>query len=266
MQLYHRRASVMLSPPFFDKPTPTPMPETTRSGGNCWWTPARAAARLLRARRKLPGRAGRLLRTPRRHATHRLPAGRRRVLHGGGIRKVERAARRLPGLAGARRGERDDRVHTAFQDSTPMLLCIGQNPLAHRGREGFQELHYEEVYAGVAKRVLRVSVARDVPGMLREAWASAVGGRRPVVLELPEDMLRERVAPPTVLIRRAAARGARAVGRRGRALRRIVKRGRAPAGDLRRRRVDAARKPPARRIRRTARAAGGMRVSPPGHF
>lgn len=99
---------------------------------------------------------------------------------------------RGPGAANAMIG-----VHTAFQDSTPMLLCIGQNPLAHRGREGFQELHYEEVYAGVAKRVLRVSAARDVPGMLREAWASAVGGRPgPVVLELPEDMLRERVAPP----------------------------------------------------------------------
>ncbi|MGR3914651.1 MAG: thiamine pyrophosphate-binding protein, partial [Gammaproteobacteria bacterium] len=97
---------------------------------------------------------------------------------------------RGPGAANAMVG-----AHTAFQDSTPMLLCIGQNPREQRGREGFQELHYEDVYAGVVKRVLRIEAAGDVPGMLREAWASAIGGRPgPVALELPEDMLRERAA------------------------------------------------------------------------
>jgi len=97
---------------------------------------------------------------------------------------------RGPGASNAMVG-----VHTAFQDSTPMLLCVGQNPRAQRGREGFQELHCEEAYAGVAKRVLRANAAGEVPEMLREAWASAVGGRPgPVVLELPEDMLRERAA------------------------------------------------------------------------
>lgn len=97
---------------------------------------------------------------------------------------------RGPGASNAMAG-----VHTAFQDSTPMLLLIGQNPRAHRGREGFQELDYARVYGGVAKRVLRVEAAAAIPESLREAWASAVNGRPgPVVMELPEDMLRETAA------------------------------------------------------------------------
>lgn len=96
---------------------------------------------------------------------------------------------RGPGAANAMIG-----VHTAFQDSTPMLLFIGQNPRNERGREAFQELDYAVVYGGVAKAVLRIERAEDIPQQLRNAWATAISDRPgPVVIELPEDMLRDEV-------------------------------------------------------------------------
>ena len=94
---------------------------------------------------------------------------------------------RGPGASNAMIG-----VHTAYQDSTPMLLFVGQVPRGERGREAFQELDYARVYDGVAKAVLRVECAADIPRQLATAWATAIGGRPgPVVIELPEDMLRE---------------------------------------------------------------------------
>ena len=97
---------------------------------------------------------------------------------------------RGPGAANAMIG-----IHTAFQDSTPVLLFIGQNPRHERGREAFQELDYRRVYDGVAKAVLRIEEARNIPRQLSDAWAAAISGRPgPVVVELPEDMLRDEVA------------------------------------------------------------------------
>ena len=94
---------------------------------------------------------------------------------------------RGPGAANAMIG-----VHTAFQDSTPMLLFIGQIPRAERGREAFQELDYARVYDGVAKRVMRVDSAEQIPQTLHDAWQSAIDRRPgPVVIELPEDTLTE---------------------------------------------------------------------------
>ncbi len=97
---------------------------------------------------------------------------------------------RGPGASNAMIG-----VHTAFQDSTPLLLFIGQNPRHERGREAFQELDYRRVYDGVAKAVLRIERAADIPQQLHDAWATAICDRPgPVVVELPEDMLRDEVA------------------------------------------------------------------------
>ena len=94
---------------------------------------------------------------------------------------------RGPGASNAMIG-----VHTAFQDSTPMLLFIGQIPRAERGREAFQELDYARVYDGVAKRVMRVDSAEQIPQTLHDAWQSAIDRRPgPVVIELPEDTLTE---------------------------------------------------------------------------
>ncbi len=96
---------------------------------------------------------------------------------------------RGPGASNAMIG-----IHTAFQDSTPLLLFIGQNPRNERGREAFQELDYRRVYDGVAKAVLRIEQAEDIPQQLCDAWAMAICDRPgPVVIELPEDMLRDRV-------------------------------------------------------------------------
>lgn len=96
---------------------------------------------------------------------------------------------RGPGASNAMIG-----IHTAFQDSTPVLLFIGQNPRAERGREAFQELDYRRVYADVAKAVLRIERAADIPQQLCDAWAVAIADRPgPVVIELPEDMLRDEV-------------------------------------------------------------------------
>lgn len=96
---------------------------------------------------------------------------------------------RGPGASNAMIG-----VHTAFQDSTPLLLFIGQISRVDTGREAFQELDYNQVYGGVAKKVIKMNDAARIPEQLGLAWSCALGGRPgPVVVELPEDMLTDRV-------------------------------------------------------------------------
>ena len=92
-------------------------------------------------------------------------------------------------------------VHTARQDSTPMLLLVGQVPRAFRGREAWQELDYERVFGGIAKAAWEVDTAARVPEHLTRAVSLALSGRPgPVVLALPEDVLAEEAdaadAPP----------------------------------------------------------------------
>ncbi len=96
---------------------------------------------------------------------------------------------RGPGASNAMIG-----IHTAFQDSTPVLLFIGQVGRGEVGREAFQELDFKQVYGGVAKKVITFNDARRIPEQLGQAWQIAVSGRPgPVVVELPEDMLTDRV-------------------------------------------------------------------------
>ncbi len=83
-------------------------------------------------------------------------------------------------------------VHTARQDSTPMLLLVGQVPRAFRGREAWQELDYERVFGGIAKGAWEVDRADRMPEHVGEAFSLALTGRPgPVVLSLPEDVLAE---------------------------------------------------------------------------
>jgi acetolactate synthase-1/2/3 large subunit len=83
-------------------------------------------------------------------------------------------------------------VHTAKQDSSPMLLLVGQVPRAFRGREAWQELDYAQVFGGVAKAAWEVDSAERIPEHVAEAYRLAVSGRPgPVVLALPEDVLAE---------------------------------------------------------------------------
>lgn len=85
-------------------------------------------------------------------------------------------------------------VHTAFQDSTPMVLFVGDVAADQRDREAFQELDYGSFFGpstrGMAKRVERIDDPDRIPEYIARAFATAMNGRPgPVVLVLPEDML-----------------------------------------------------------------------------
>jgi acetolactate synthase-1/2/3 large subunit len=83
-------------------------------------------------------------------------------------------------------------VHTAFQDSTPMLLLVGQVPRASRGRDAFQELDYPAVFVSTTKWAAEVDSPDRIPEAAARAFATALSGRPgPVVLALPEDVLAE---------------------------------------------------------------------------
>jgi acetolactate synthase I/II/III large subunit len=85
-------------------------------------------------------------------------------------------------------------VHTAFQDSTPMVLFVGDVASDQRDREAFQEVEYTSFFGpstkGMAKRVERIDDPQRIPEYIARAFATAMNGRPgPVVLVLPEDML-----------------------------------------------------------------------------
>ena len=83
-------------------------------------------------------------------------------------------------------------VHTAKQDSSPMLLLVGQVPRAFRGREAWQELDYGQVFGGIAKAAWELDSAERISEHMAEAFSIAMSGRPgPVVLALPEDVLAE---------------------------------------------------------------------------
>jgi acetolactate synthase I/II/III large subunit len=92
---------------------------------------------------------------------------------------------RAPGATHAATG-----VYTAFQDSTPLVLFVGQVPLAHRGREAFQELDYESAFGSFTKLAAEVESPSDFPEVTARAFQTAMSGRPgPVVVALPEDVL-----------------------------------------------------------------------------
>ena len=86
-------------------------------------------------------------------------------------------------------------VHTAFQDSTPMILLVGDVASDCRDREAFQEVDYLSFFKSLTKRVERIDDARRIPEYIARAYATAMNGRPgPVVLVLPEDMLTQVVS------------------------------------------------------------------------
>ncbi len=86
-------------------------------------------------------------------------------------------------------------VHTAFQDSTPMILFIGQVARDQAEREAFQEIDFRRMYGQMAKWVAQIEDASRIPEYVSQAFHRAVNGRPgPVVLALPEDMLTDQVA------------------------------------------------------------------------
>jgi len=81
-------------------------------------------------------------------------------------------------------------VHTASQDSTPMILFIGQVDTGFAEREAFQEVDYRRMFGGMAKWVTEIQDLTRIPEVLARAFSVATSGRPgPVVVALPEDVL-----------------------------------------------------------------------------
>ncbi|MDP1750962.1 MAG: thiamine pyrophosphate-binding protein [Reyranella sp.] len=85
-------------------------------------------------------------------------------------------------------------MHTGFQDSTPMILLVGQVARETTDREAFQEIDYRRMYGEMAKWVTQIEDARRIPELISQAFHTALNGRPgPVVVVLPEDMLTDEV-------------------------------------------------------------------------
>lgn len=84
-------------------------------------------------------------------------------------------------------------LHTAFQDSTPLVMLIGQVPRVYMEREAQQEIEYRRMLGPLAKWVAQVDQVDRIPELVQRAFRIACAGRNgPVVLVLPEDVLEER--------------------------------------------------------------------------
>ena len=115
---------------------------------------------------------------------------------------------RGPGATNASSG-----VHIAFQDSTPMVLFVGQVARDQRDREAFQEVDYRAMFGPLAKWVAEVDMTERLPEYVSHAFHVAQSGRPgPVVLALPEDMLSAAAevadAPPATVALNEASDGA----------------------------------------------------------
>src|SRR5437660_8535552 len=99
---------------------------------------------------------------------------------------------RGPGATNASPG-----IHIARQDSTPLIVFVGQIGREMREREAFQELDYRAVFGSMAKWATEIDDPARIPEIVSRAFYTACNGRPgPVVVALPEDMLVERVAVP----------------------------------------------------------------------
>ena len=92
---------------------------------------------------------------------------------------------RGPGATNASSG-----IHVAMQDSTPLIVFVGQVPLGHRDREAFQEINYERFFSPVSKWVAEIKDLKRLPEYIGRAFQVSQSGRPgPVILSLPEDVL-----------------------------------------------------------------------------
>ncbi len=99
---------------------------------------------------------------------------------------------RGPGATNASAG-----LHIAFQDSTPMILLVGQVERGATDREAFQEIDYRRAFGQLAKWVTQIDAAERIPELMSRAFHTASNGRPgPVVVALPEDMLSDAVPAP----------------------------------------------------------------------
>ena len=122
--------------------------------------------------------------------------------HEGGAATMAEACGKLtgrPGVALVTRGPGASNaaigIHTAAQDSTPMIVLVGQVGSDAVDREAFQEIDYRRMFGEMAKWVAQIDRADRIPEYLAHAFQTATSGRQgPVVLALPEDMLAQQAA------------------------------------------------------------------------
>lgn len=112
---------------------------------------------------------------------------------------------RGPGATNASSG-----IHVSMQDSTPMIVFVGQIDRRHRDRDAFQEVDYRRFFTPIAKWAAEIEDTSRIPEYVARAWTVAQSGRPgPVVLALPEDMLSGHADVPDILpapVPRVAAR------------------------------------------------------------
>ncbi|MGO1732290.1 thiamine pyrophosphate-binding protein, partial [Agrococcus casei] len=90
-------------------------------------------------------------------------------------------------------------VHTAWQDATPLVLLVGLIPVADRGREAFQEFDITGWFGSTAKWVTTLDDPSNAAGVIAKAMHIARSGRPgPVIVGLPEDLIREAADPETI--------------------------------------------------------------------
>lgn len=104
---------------------------------------------------------------------------------------------RGPGVTNASIG-----IHTAMQDSVPMIVFVGQVATHMKGREAFQEIDYKAMFGTMAKWVVEIDESLRIPELVARAWRTAISGRPgPVVVALPENVLSAPChAPPIVAL------------------------------------------------------------------
>ncbi len=126
--------------------------------------------------------------------------------HEGGAAMMAEATGKLtnrPGVAFVTRGpgatNAASGVHVARQDSTPMILFVGQIARGHRDREAFQEVDFRAMFAPLAKWAAEIDDTARIPEYVSRAFHVAMSGRPgPVVLALPEDMLSGEAEVPDI--------------------------------------------------------------------
>lgn len=91
-------------------------------------------------------------------------------------------------------------VHTAMQDSAPMMMFVGQVATDMKGREAFQEIDYRAVYGSMVKWATEIERVDRLPEIIGRAWTTAISGRPgPVVVSLPENILSEMTSVPPLV-------------------------------------------------------------------
>ncbi|MDG2071581.1 MAG: thiamine pyrophosphate-binding protein [Pseudomonadales bacterium] len=108
---------------------------------------------------------------------------------------------RGPGAANAMAG-----IHVAQQDSTPMIVIIGQVARAVRGRDAFQEVNFEATFSTVAKLVIEIDDPDQIPDSMTAAFHTAMNGRPgPVIISVPQDILSQETSRSACSLSQAIA-------------------------------------------------------------